>query len=115
MRFDYVQKKYFHAVRPSPGSQSSFVIMEWLLIIISISLVLDYPYPPMFALCTFTIYQIIFIELLSVFPIIIVSCSILRTKLILYTSGIEYIGLGYSIFTKWKEIKGRKSYGNRKS
>jgi hypothetical protein len=114
MRYKYVQKKYYHIVRPSFGSQLNYVIFDAVMIFIAIALVEEYCNPPLYAKNVFTLSQLLLLEILLAIAILILSFSILQTKLVLYTSGIEYFGLGYSKFAKWKEIKGVRKYGKYK-
>jgi len=114
MRYESVQKKYFQIVRPSFESQFIYIVLDAIMVIIAISLIVDFINPPLFIPYTFSLLQLLFLITTIVILIIINTYSILITKLIFYTSGIEYIGIGFSVFAKWKEIKGIHKYGRYK-
>jgi hypothetical protein len=114
MRYKNVQNKYFQIVRPSLESQFIYIVLDAIMVIIVITLIVDFINPPLFIPYTFSLLQLLFLITIIVITIIINTYSILITKLIFYTSGIEYIGIGFNVFAKWKEIKGIHKYGRYK-
>jgi hypothetical protein len=98
-------------IRPSFAIQFTRIIVGLLFTLLLISTISDYINPPEFQSYQFTLLQIIVITVILLGIIFLITSALFCDKLVIYTTGIEYVCLGYRIFAEWDEIKNIRKYG----